>query len=72
MMFRIFTADRGKRNGVQMYSAYTQINAPTAEAAEAEGNQRFGALVSKKAPIKAIEWPPDTEESKDWLENHVG
>lgn len=73
MTFRIFTNDRGKQRGVAMYSALCPVDALNAHAAEriaARDYRHYGP--PKFAPIKAIEWPATSQESKDWLIKHVG
>jgi hypothetical protein len=75
MTFRIFTNDRGKQRGVFMYSAYRAVEAPDAATAERVAERRFGTLAyprGEHGPMKAIEWPPESQESKDWLAKHVG
>lgn len=67
--FRIFTNDRGSQNGVAMYSALRDVNAPNAKHAE---EMRPWPTNPGGAGAKAIEWPPKTQESKDWLAKHVG
>jgi hypothetical protein len=71
MKYRIFTNDRAAYRGVPMYSAYEAIEASSPEAALAEvRNKHFGE--KPFAPMVAIEWPPITKKSKDWLKKHVG
>ncbi len=67
--YRIFTNDRGRVKGVAMYSALCDMNAYTAKEAEGKVNPAFGA--SPFAPIRAIEWPATSPESKDWLAKHT-
>jgi hypothetical protein len=72
LTFRIFTNDRGKKAGVPMYSALCPLSALNAQAAEhiaARDYRTFGP--PKFAPVKAIEWPATSQESKDWLAKHV-
>jgi hypothetical protein len=67
--YRIFTNDRNPKNGVPMYSALCREDAITPEEAAAR-HPRWGP--PEFGPVKAIEWPVTTQESKDWLEKHVG
>jgi hypothetical protein len=74
MTFRIFTNDRGKQKGVFMYSAFAPVIATSAKEAEEQAERRFGpfAYRGEHGPIKAIEDPPASPESKAWLTKHVG
>lgn len=74
MTFRIFTNDRGKQKGVFMYSGYIDIHAKDAESAQLLAEKQCAGLAYRGAhgPVKAIEWPAETQESKDWLAKHVG
>lgn len=67
-VFRVFTNDRRSIDGVPMYSALCAQKANTAEEAAAKFS-RFGP--SKYAPVVAIEWPVTTQQSQEWLDNHV-
>ncbi len=67
--FRIFTNDRGADKGVAMYSAYRDVEAQNAAIAE---NLEVWPRNPGGAPAKAIEWPPRTKASKEWLAKHVG
>jgi hypothetical protein len=72
MTFRIFTNDRGKVRGVPMYSALCAISALTAHAAEQIARRDHPSFGPPRfAPIKAIEWPATSRESKDWLAKHI-
>lgn len=74
MKFRIFTNDRGKQRGVFMYSGFKDFSAATASEAEATCEKKHGPFAYRGAhgPIKAIEWPATTPESKEWFAKHVG
>lgn len=71
--FRIFTNDRGKQKGVFKYSAFREIEANSASAAERIAERRFGpfAYRGEHGPLKAIEWPAETPQSREWLARHV-
>jgi hypothetical protein len=72
LTFRIFTNDRGKVRGVPMYSALTSIEAASQQSAELKAGKRFACFGPPyNAPIKAIEWPPTSPVSKDWLAKHT-
>lgn len=68
-LYRVFSNDRRRVKGVPMYSCLMETSAATPEAAISQANPAFGA--PKYAPIVAIEWPPETQVSKDWLAKHV-
>lgn len=73
MTFRIFTNDRGKQDGVFMYSAWRDIEAHGLAHAQswAEEYGRDLAYRGEHGPVKAIEWPATSQLSKDWLAKHV-
>ncbi len=75
MTFRIFTNDRGKQKGVFMYSALCPMKADSAAQAEAKAESKYGGGIlpytQPHGPMKAIEWPPVTQPSKDWLAKHT-
>ena len=73
MTYRIFTNDRGKRKGMPMYSALTDLKAADLGSAELKAERRFVTFGPPHyAPIKAIELPPSSQASKEWLAKHVG
>ncbi len=53
-----------------MYSALCDIEASAAELAVSKIHPEFGEA-PEHDPIVAIEWPAETEESKQWLLKHV-
>lgn len=67
--FRIFTNDRGTQRGVAMYSCLRDVWASNAQIAE---TLRPWPTNPGGEPAKAIEWPAVTDESKAWLNKHVG
>jgi hypothetical protein len=72
MTYKIFTNDRGKEWGVPMYSALTTLTAGSLAGAELKAGRRFACFGPPEyAPIKAIEWPPTSQASKDWLAKHT-
>jgi hypothetical protein len=70
MTFRIFTNDRGELHGTAMFSAFRDIDAISALQAELRANRRF-AYAGRHTDVKAIEWPPTSQASKDWLAKHT-
>ena len=66
--FRIYTNDRGKRDGVPMYSCFAFREAKSAEKALKTVPEHF--TEPYVAAAKAIEWPPSAADSS-WLEKHV-
>ena len=74
MTFRIFTNDRGRKNGVFLYSAYAPVEAVSAAEAQKKAEARCAGLPydGPHGPVKAIEWPATSQTSKDWLAKHVG
>lgn len=73
MTYRVFSNDRGKIRGVPMYSCLTILTAGSKASAELKAQRRYRAFGPPDfAPIKAIEWPPASQASKDWLARHVG
>jgi hypothetical protein len=70
-VFRIFTNDRGKRNGVPMYSCLMEVRAKDRISARAKCPKRFDA--PHFAPAVAIQWDgPPTRWEREWLKKHVG
>lgn len=71
--FRVFTNDRGKKKGVFLYSAFGPMRASTAAEAEALFEKKHGQLPYRgpHGPVKAIEWPPQSEADKAWLIEHT-
>lgn len=69
--YRIFTNDRGKRNGVPMYSCLNEVKAASPEEARKKCPAMFDT--PHYAPAMAIHWPESTqsEAEKSWLERHV-
>ena len=71
LTYRVFTNDRAPKNGVPMYSCFSEVKAEDAGLARKTVPEKFG-IAGGLAPIIAIEWPPSTQASKDWLDKHVG
>ncbi len=70
MKYRIFTNDRGKQNGVPMYSCLKEVNASSPEAARKMCPPQFDA--PNYAPAVAIHWPNHSTDEQTWLKKHVG
>ena len=70
MKYRLFTNDRGRKDGIPMYSALKDVEAETPEAAVS--TVVWYLRIAPLAPAKAIPWPAEDQESKDWLAKHVG
>lgn len=68
--YRIFTNDRGKVRGVPLYSCLKECTVPDEAAAVATVHPSFGP--PEYAPIKAIQWPANNVEDRQWLGRHVG
>jgi hypothetical protein len=70
--YRLFTNDRGKRNGIPMYSGFKDVNAATHKAAAAKCPPQFDA--PNFAPAVAIHLPASaqSDDEKAWLKKHVG
>ena len=64
MTFRIFTNDRGAKNGTPKFSCLCDVEAESAAEAVASVNPAFGP--PDHAPIKALPWPPSSA-GKTWL-----
>jgi hypothetical protein len=69
MTFRIFTNDRGTVAGVPKYSCLREVHADTPKEAVSHVDPSLGP--PNHAPIKAIEWPPQTRASRNWLASYV-
>ena len=67
-IYRIFSNDRGTKNGVPLYSCLKEMRAKDAEAALRTIHPAFGEPPC--APLKAIGLPP-TPEQREWLKRHV-
>jgi hypothetical protein len=69
--YRIFTNDRGRKNGVSMYSGFKDVEAPNSDVAKMLCPPLFDA--PSCAPAKAIRWPEryQSDEEKEWLKVHV-
>ena len=74
MTFRIFTNDRGRKNGIFLYSAFSSIAADRIETAERRAEKLCAGLPydGPHGPVKVIEWPATSDASKKWLAKHVG
>lgn len=70
MTYRIFTNDRGRENGVPMYSALKDVQATSPEAARKKCPPQFDA--PNYARAVAIHWPNYSDDEKRWLKKHVG
>lgn len=72
MKFRIFTNDRGKQNGVPMYSCLKEVTASSPETARKQCPAKFDA--PHYAPAMAVHWPASaqSDDEKEWLKKHVG
>lgn len=70
--YRIFTNDRGRPNGIPMYSALMEVKAVSADAARRQCPSDLDA--PNFAPAKAILWPESlqTGGERAWLKRHVG
>ncbi len=57
-----------------MYSAFKPLEADSLEDAQGRAEWMCHGLAYRGAhgPVKAVEWPPTTQASKDWLAKHVG
>jgi hypothetical protein len=69
--YRIFTNDRGKKNGVPMYSCLKEVSASSPEAARSKCPPAFDA--PNFAPAVVICWPENSQsaDEKEWLKKHV-
>jgi hypothetical protein len=69
--YRIFTNDRGRVNGIPMYSALKDVTAASPEEARRKVPAAFDA--PNFAPAVAIRWPESSqaEHEKEWLRRHV-
>jgi hypothetical protein len=70
--YRIFTNDRGMKNGVLMYSCLKEVRAASPVAARRKCPPQFDA--PNYAPAMAIRWPESVQSTadKNWLKKHVG
>jgi len=70
--YRIFTNDRGRENGVPMYSCLKEVEATSPEDARSQCPRRFDA--PHFAAAQAIRWPESaqSDDEKAWLKKHVG
>ena len=68
--YRIFTNDRGMKNGVLMYSCLKEVTAASPEEARKKCPPQFDA--PHYAPAVAIRWPAQSTADKNWLKKHVG
>ena len=68
--YRIFTNDRGTKNGIAMYSALKDVEASGPLEIQRQCSQIDAAPY---APAKAIHWPASaqSDEEKEWLKKHV-
>ena len=70
--YRIFTNDRGMKDGVLMYSCLKEVRASSPVAARRKCPPQFDA--PNYAPAVAIRWPESAQSfgEKNWLKKHVG
>ena len=54
--------------GVPMYSAFCPMESTDAKSAEWKAAKKYRIAL----PLKAIEWPPTSQASKNWLAKYVG
>lgn len=65
MTFRIFTNDGSHIGGIPKYSRLCEVEADTPQ--EAVKSVELNHASPHRAPLKAIEWPPQTRASRNWL-----
>jgi hypothetical protein len=70
LTFRIFTNDRGKVQGVPMYSCLKEVQAASESAALRECPHEFNE--PPYLPAVAVRWPAESDDDKRWLQKHVG
>jgi hypothetical protein len=68
-LYRVFSNDRSQPRGVPLYSCLMETHGETPGDAVAQASPTYGT--PKHASMVAIEWPPETLESKAWLAKHV-
>lgn len=70
--YRIFTNDRGRKNGIPMYSGLKDVNAANPKAARKKTPPEFDS--PNFAPAVAIHIPASaqSDDERAWLKKHVG
>lgn len=68
--FKVFTNDRGKENGVPMFSCFVEIHANSP--ADALKRVHWIPKNPGASDAVAIAWPAESDSDKAWIRRHVG